>query len=112
MTCAPAINAGRLRLHRGHAAHQARDQHPARDLLGRRGPGRQTGRQHGGRRRERRDLAGIFQLTGDLDPSTCPAAERDFRKAKAREQTAKEAEFAALERSLGEDLDEDGEVGR
>ena len=58
------------------------------------------------------DLAGIFQLTGDLDPSTCPAAERDFRKAKAREQTAKEAEFAALERSLGEDLDEDGEVGR
>ena len=55
---------------------------------------------------------GSSSSTGELDPSTCPAAERDFRKAKAREQTAKAAEFAALERSLGEDLDEDGEVGR
>ena len=58
------------------------------------------------------DLAGIFALEGDLDPSTCPAAERDFREAKAEEQKAKLVEFRALERSLGEDLDEDGVVGR
>ena len=55
---------------------------------------------------------GSSSSSGELDPSTCAAAERDFRKAKAQERTAKQAEFAALERSLGEDLDEDGTVGR
>ena len=58
------------------------------------------------------DLAGVFELDGDLDPSTCAEAEREFRKAKAEEQKAKLVEFRALERSLGEDLDEDGVVGR
>ena len=58
------------------------------------------------------DLAAIFALDGELDPSTCPAAERSYRKVKASEQRARQAEFAALERELGEDLDDDGAVGR
>jgi hypothetical protein len=58
------------------------------------------------------DLAGVFEIDGELDPSTCGEAERKFRTAKAKEQTAREAAFAALERSEGVDLDEDGVVGR
>ena len=54
----------------------------------------------------------MFELDGELDPSTCADAEREFRKAKAEEQKAKLVEFRALERSLGEDLDDDGVVGR
>ncbi len=58
------------------------------------------------------DLAGIFELEGRLDPSTCPAAERSYRATKVREGAAHQAELAALERSTGEDVDGDGVVGR
>jgi hypothetical protein len=58
------------------------------------------------------DLAGIFELEGELDPSTCPAAESAYRATKVREGAARQAELAALERSTGEDLDADGVVGR
>lgn len=58
------------------------------------------------------DLAAIFEIDGELTPGTCDAAERDFRRAKAIEQRAREAEFRALERSTGQDLDEDGVIGK
>lgn len=58
------------------------------------------------------DLAGVFEVNGELDPSTCGQAERRFRAAKSKEQAARAAEFRALERSLNQDLDEDGVVGR
>jgi hypothetical protein len=58
------------------------------------------------------DLAGIFELEGELDPSACPAAERTYDATKVKEGAAQQAELAALERSTGEDLDADGVVGR
>jgi hypothetical protein len=58
------------------------------------------------------DLAAIFAIDGRLTPGTCGEAEGSFRVAKAKEQRAREAEFRALERSLGEDLDEDGVIGK
>jgi hypothetical protein len=58
------------------------------------------------------DLAGIFELEGELDPSTCPTAEDAYSAAKVKEGAAKQAELAALERSIGEDVDLDGVVGR
>jgi hypothetical protein len=58
------------------------------------------------------DLAGIFELEGQLDPSTCPAAEQNYRAVKAEEKVAKQAELAALELSLDQDVDLDGVIGR
>jgi hypothetical protein len=58
------------------------------------------------------DLAGVFAIDGELDPSTCGQAERNFRRAKAKEQRAREAEFRALERSENADLDGDGVIGQ
>ncbi len=42
-------------------------------------------------------LAGVFEVKGRLDPSTCGAAESRYRAAKAEEEAAKRAEAAALE---------------
>jgi hypothetical protein len=58
------------------------------------------------------DLAAIFELEGELDPSTCPAAENVYSETKVREGAARQAELEALERSLGQDVDLDGVVGR
>ena len=58
------------------------------------------------------DLAGIFQLEGELDPSTCATAVRTYRATKVKEGAARQAEIAALERSTGEDVDLDGVVGQ
>ena len=58
------------------------------------------------------DLAGIFQLEGELDPSTCPAAEEAYSTTKVKEGAARQAELEALERSTGQDIDLDGVVGR
>jgi hypothetical protein len=51
-------------------------------------------------------------LEGELDPSTCPAAEQSYRATKVEEGAAKQAELEALELSLGQDVDLDGVVGR
>jgi hypothetical protein len=58
------------------------------------------------------DLAGVFRIDGELDPATCPVAERRFRVAKAKEQRAREAEFRAEERAANADLDGDGVIGQ
>ncbi|MGZ5310119.1 MAG: hypothetical protein ACXWZW_07195 [Solirubrobacterales bacterium] len=42
-------------------------------------------------------LAAVFEVDGELDPSTCGEAERIYRKAKARESAIKAAEAEALE---------------
>ena len=103
---------GRLRLRRRHPAHPARDEDPARELWVGEDPAARALVRSGGAVGGAGDLAAVFKIDGELDPSTCADAEREFRKAKAEEQKAKLVEFRALERSLGEDLDDDGVVGR
>jgi hypothetical protein len=52
-------------------------------------------------------LAAVFEVDGQLDPSTCGEAERIYREAKARENAKRAAEAEALEEAESEAEDSD-----